>query len=74
MKLTRAYLIGCYMHIIKHRQNKKRNGENKISNLGIDKQNYWIYNTCKGKRIKSLLSSCTTGNNKGILKHGYKRI
>lgn len=24
MGLTRAYLIGCYMHIRKNRQNKKR--------------------------------------------------
>lgn len=54
MGLTRAYLIGCYMHIRKNRQNKKRNGGNKISNLGIDKQNYWIYNNCKGKTYKGV--------------------
>lgn len=54
MGITRAYMIGGYMHVRKHRQNKEKEGENKISNLGIDKQNYWIYNTCKGKTYKGV--------------------
>lgn len=54
MKLTRAYLMGGYIVCQKAQVKLRKKDGNKISNLGIDKQKCWFYNTCKGKTYKGV--------------------
>ena len=52
MGLTRAYLIGCYMHIRKHRQNKKGMVKIKYPIWVLTNKNVGFIIPVKGKPIR----------------------